>query len=85
MPPGERSSRTVRARRGEAGYNLVILVVAITVMGILLAIALPSWGSIIRRDREEELIFRGFQYAEAIRCYKHRNGGLLPVRLEDLI
>ena len=37
-----------RARRGskrEAGYNLVILVVAITVMNILVAAALPLWSS----------------------------------------
>ncbi|HEY0783186.1 MAG TPA: type II secretion system protein [Thermoanaerobaculia bacterium] len=84
MPPGEPPRRTAPRRRGEAGYNLVILVVAITVMGILLAIALPSWGSIIRRDREEELIFRGFQYAEAIRCFFNRYRRY-PVRLDELI
>ena len=73
-----------RRRRGEEGYNLVILVVAITVMSIMLAVALPSWSSVIRRDREEELIFRGFQYAEAIRCF-NRRFHRYPVKLDELV
>ncbi len=71
-------------RHGEAGYNLVILVVAITVMNILVASAIPLWRTAIRRDKEEELIFRGWQYAEGIRLFQHRYGRL-PVRLEELI
>ena len=84
MPSGEPAVRPVSKRRGEAGYNLVILVVAITVMGIMLAVALPSWSSVIRRDREEELIFRGFQYAEAIRCFNRRYHRY-PVKLAELM
>jgi type II secretory pathway pseudopilin PulG len=73
-----------RARRGEAGYNLVVLVVALTVMSILVAAALPLWSQAIRRDKEEELISRGLQYAEGIRVFQHRFGRL-PVRLEELV
>ena len=50
-----------------AGYNIVILAVAITVLNILVAKALPLWSHVIQREKEEELIFRGLQYAEAIR------------------
>jgi type II secretory pathway pseudopilin PulG len=71
-------------RRGEAGYNLVILMVAITVMNILIAATLPAWSQAIQREKEEELIFRGFQYAEAIRVFQIRFGRL-PVRLDELI
>jgi len=71
-------------RRGEAGYNLVVLVMMITVMGITLAAALPLWSSVIRRDKEEETISRGWQYAEAIRVFQRRFGRL-PNRLEELI
>jgi type II secretory pathway pseudopilin PulG len=81
-------SDTPRRRRpsptGEAGYNLVILMVAVTVMTILVAAALPSWTTAVRRDKEEELIFRGLQYVEAIRVFQQRFGRL-PVRLEELI
>ena len=79
----ERRARR-RCRRGEAGYNLVILVVAITVLNIMVAAAIPLWRTAIRRDKEEELISRGFQYAEGIRVFQQRYGRL-PVRLEELI
>jgi type II secretory pathway pseudopilin PulG len=70
--------------RAEAGYNLVILCVAITVLNIMVAAAIPLWRTAIRREKEEELISRGFQYAEAIRVFQHRTGRL-PSRLEELI
>ena len=57
-----RSSLPVR-RRGEEGYNLAMLIVAITILNIFAAVALPLWSYTIRRDREEETIFRGLQYA----------------------
>jgi len=68
----------------EAGYNLVILMVAMTLLNIALAIALPKWSHVIRREREEELISRGFQYAEAIRMFNNRHQRP-PARLEELI
>ena len=71
--------------RGQGGYNFVILVMAIAVLNILAAASLPLWSYVIRRDKEEELIFRGFQYAEAIRVYKLRSGGQPPTRLAELI
>jgi type II secretory pathway pseudopilin PulG len=72
------------ARRGEAGYNLVMLMVLVTALNILVAAALPTWTSLEQREREEELIFRGLQYAEAIRVFQSRFGRL-PVRLEELV
>lgn len=83
--PGRLRRPGGRARRGgEAGYNLVVLVIAVTVLNILLAMALPLWSKAIQREKEEELIFRGLQYAEAIRVFQQRFGRL-PVRLEELI
>lgn len=71
-------------RKHEAGYNLVILVVAITVLNIMVAAAIPLWRTAIRREKEEELIFRGLQYAEGLRRFQQRHGHL-PSRLEELI
>lgn len=68
----------------EAGYNLVILVVMVTLMTIAVAVVLPLWSSVAQRDREEELIFRGLQYAEAVRCFQRRFGRY-PVRLQELL
>lgn len=68
----------------QAGYNMVILIIALTVLNIMLAVALPQWSHLIQRDKEEELRSRGLQYAEAIRIFQMRYGRL-PVRLEELI
>jgi type II secretory pathway pseudopilin PulG len=68
----------------QRGYNLVMLIMAITVLNIMVAISLPLWSEVIQRDREEELISRGFQYVEAIRVFQNRFQRL-PVRLEELM
>lgn len=80
----EERPSTVRFKRSEAGYNLVFLMVTLTLLSIMLAAALPKWSHAIRREREEELISRGWQYAEAIRIFQNRFQRL-PVRLEELI
>jgi len=69
---------------GQAGYNLVMLIVLVAVLSVLVAAALPAWSTAIQREKEEELIFRGLQYAEAIRVFQQRFGRP-PVRLEELI
>jgi type II secretory pathway pseudopilin PulG len=84
MRAGSRARRRHSAASGQAGYNLVAVVMLITVMSILVAAVLPLWSSQIRRDKEEELISRGLQYAEAIRVFQRRFGRL-PVRLEELV
>lgn len=71
-------------RNREAGYNLVMLMVAITILNILVAISLPAWSQAIRREKEEELIFRGLQYSEAIRVFQMRYQRF-PNRLEELV
>ncbi len=73
-----------RTDNREAGYNLVVLMVAITLMYIMIAAALPLWTRIIQHDKEEELIFRGLQYAEAIRVFRIRFQRA-PVRIEELL
>jgi type II secretory pathway pseudopilin PulG len=73
------------ARPGEAGYTLVTLLAAATIMLILMAAAVPSWRYVMKNDREEELIFRGGEIADAIARYQQRNGNALPVSLEVLV
>jgi type II secretory pathway pseudopilin PulG len=70
--------------RAEAGYNLVVLIVAITVLNVLVAAMLPLLSTAIRREKEEELVFRGFQYAEAIRVF-HNRFQRYPNKLEELM
>jgi type II secretory pathway pseudopilin PulG len=69
---------------GQAGYNLVMLIIVITLLNVAVAASLPMWSQQIQRDKEEELISRGWQYVEAIRVFQNRFQRL-PVRLEELI
>ncbi len=73
-----------RAARQPRGYTLVALVVIVAVMSILVAAALPYWSQVMKRDREAELVFRGLQYAEAIRVFQLRFNRL-PNSLDELI
>lgn len=62
---------------------MVVLMVAVTVLSVMTAASLPNWSAISQRDKEEELIFRGLQYAEAIRVFQVRYGRY-PVKLDEL-
>jgi type II secretory pathway pseudopilin PulG len=75
-PPGKRSS--------ERGYSLAVVIGILTVMAIALGAALKHWVAAAEREREKELISRGFQYAEAIRVFQRRFGRL-PNQLEELV
>ena len=68
----------------EGGYNLVVLMVLVTVMNVAVALALPAWSKFAQREKETETIFRGLQYAEAIRVFQKRQGRL-PNTLEELL
>lgn len=70
--------------RPQDGYTMVVLVIAVVILNIAVAAVLPMWSTAMQREREEELIFRGLQYAEAIRVFQRRFGRL-PVRLEELM
>ncbi len=72
-------------RRAEAGYTLVALLASMTIMLILMAAAMPAWRYVMKNDREEELISRGGEIADAIQRYQQRNGNALPISLEVLV
>jgi type II secretory pathway pseudopilin PulG len=60
--------------RGPRGYTLVALVIGLTIMSILIAAILPLASTQAQRDKEDELIFRGLQYAEGVRTFRRRYG-----------
>jgi type II secretory pathway pseudopilin PulG len=63
---------------------MVMLIMSITVLSIMLTAALPRWSEIIQRDKEEELISRGWQYVEAIRVFQKRFQRY-PTTLDELV
>jgi len=62
----------------ERGYAMAALLVALSVMSIMLATALPVWRTMVQREREAELVFRGEQYVQAIELFSRRTGGFPP-------
>jgi type II secretory pathway pseudopilin PulG len=74
---------TQPSRRPEAGYTLLILMFIVASMIILLTAATPSLVTQGRREREEEMIWRGNQYVRAIGLY-YRKFGKYPTKIDDL-
>src|SRR5687767_7503051 len=72
-------------RSEEAGYAMAALLVGMSVMAIVLTAAMPTWSHMIRREKEEELIFRGTQYARAINQYQRKFANASPASLDVLI
>lgn len=73
-----------RTRRREEGFVLLILLMLATVMLIALTAALPSVLTQGQREKEEELIFRGNEYARAIAMYR-RQFRRFPTDVKELL
>ena len=48
------------------GFTYILALTVVMIMGIMLGMVGQSWKTIMRREREKELIFRGSQIKEAI-------------------
>jgi type II secretory pathway pseudopilin PulG len=64
---------------------MVVLLVALAIMGVALSVALPVWRTVVQREREEELVFRGRQYARAIGLFQRRFANAYPPSLDVLV
>lgn len=67
------------------GYTLIILMFVIFLISIGLMVAAPVWQTQIQRELEEELIFRGKQYIEAVRLYQSKHPGQFPKNFDVLL
>ncbi len=70
-------------KRNQKGYLLLSVMLLIAIMLIMMAIEAPRLAQQIKRDKEEELVHRGREYAIAIRKYYHKFGQY-PTSLEQL-
>jgi len=80
-----RSRRGGPVAGGEQGYVIIILMLAVFAITIGMLVAVPFWQTEVRREQEEELIFRGKQYVEAVRLYTAKNPGRFPATLKELL
>ncbi len=67
------------------GYVLLLLMFAVFMISLGLMLAMPVWETQVLREREEELIFRGKQYIEAVRLYQSKNPGQFPRSFDQLM
>lgn len=64
---------------------MAALLVGMAVMAVMLSVAMPTWNQMIRREKEEELVFRGNQYARAINFYQRKFANASPANFDILI
>jgi type II secretory pathway pseudopilin PulG len=75
-------NRTIRRNR-EAGYTLLLAVFLVATMIIAAAVATPNILTEGRRQKEDDLVWRGNQYERAIGLY-YKKFGRFPTKIEDL-
>jgi type II secretory pathway pseudopilin PulG len=73
-----------RARSTESGYVLLAVMLTLLLMLIALSVEAPRIAQQIKRDKEEELVHRGKDYATAVKRFVHKNGGRYPTSVEQL-
>lgn len=77
--------RTTRRVIAHDGYAMAVLLVGIGIMGIMMSVAMPVWHQVTQREKEQELIFRGNQYARAVNLFQRKNGNAYPPSLDVLV
>ena len=71
-----------------AGFTYMALLFAIAIMGVALAATGTVWYQASQREKEQELLFIGNQFRQAVGLYYVRTPGgakRYPQRLEDLL
>jgi len=76
--------RMKSGRSRESGYVLLAVMLVLTLMLIALSVEAPRIVQQIKREKEEELVHRGKDYATAIKRFVHKNGGRYPTSVEQL-
>lgn len=74
----------MKNRKNEEGHVLLVLMVFSTLLIISLGAAIPSTLQMGQREREEELLFRGKQYIQAIKLFFDQFGRY-PTTVKELI
>ena len=78
-----KQSYKLTGKRGEEGYALLLVVFLTTMLLLATMVAAPSVRTERKREKEEEMIWRGKQYVRGIKLY-YRKNGKFPTSLDDL-
>lgn len=55
------------------GFTFLAALMIVVIMGIMLGLAAQPWKTIMKREREQELLFRGLQIRSAIAAWNGTN------------
>lgn len=77
-----------RLTRRQRGFTYLALLIAVALIGVGLAAGSEVWSQSRQREKEQELLFIGNQFRQAIALYYQRTPGAVkryPETLQDLL
>jgi type II secretory pathway pseudopilin PulG len=84
-----KAPRSSTCRQGQAGMVLIALLIVLALLGVSLASVTEAWSLSRQREQEQQLLFAGAQYRQAImRYYQAAPRGtpkVLPKEVKDLL
>ena len=83
--PMDLAGQAGRKCTGQRGYAMAALLVAMSVMAIMFTVVMPVWKQTARREKEEELVFRGRQYVHAIGLFQRKFANAFPPNIDVLV
>lgn len=72
----------------QGGFTYIGVLVAVSLIGIALAVSGESWRISAKRDKEKDMLFIGNQFRQAIASYYYASPGgakQYPANLDDLL
>mgnify|MGYP001591194348 FL=1 len=80
-------ARAALQGRNVGGFSYAVLLIAVIVIALAAEVAVQTTTQVVKRDREDELLYRGDQYRRAIKSYYEAGIGTkrYPPSLEDLL
>jgi type II secretory pathway pseudopilin PulG len=81
--PARLSRNRLRGRSDESGYAYLMALFMVLMVIVASAVLLANSATEARRQREDEMMWRGKQYVRAIKLY-YRKTGHYPQNLDDL-
>ncbi len=67
-------------RRSEAGFTYIVVMIAITLMGVAMTMAARQWKTMMQRELEADLLAKGIEIQTALALYSanKKSGRVMP-------
>src|SRR5881227_2321661 len=85
LVPMKLAGQAQRQHESQRGYAMAALLVAMSIMAIMMTVVMPVWKHTARREKEEELVFRGKQYVHAIGLFQRKFANAYPPNIDVLV